>query len=402
MNIESASLAAIAQSATIRMATLARSMRDEGRPVISLASGEPDFDTPQHVKQAAIRAIRDGQTKYTAVDGIAELKAAVAAKFERDNKLSYSPEEINISPGGKAVIYNALAATLSPEDQVIIPAPYYVSYPDMVLLAGGTPVIVPTKAECNFKLAPEELEASITTNTKWLILNSPSNPTGSVYTKDELRGLANILLRYPQILVLSDDIYEHLIFDGCEFATIAEVEPRLRGRCLTVNGVSKAYAMTGWRIGFAGGPRSLISLMAKMMGQTTSNACSVAQWAAVEALVGPQDFIRAQLGVYDARRHLVVSMLNRADGIRCSLPNGAFYVFANCAGQIGRRSPSGKIIASDEDFALELLQSQGVAVVHGSAFGMPGYFRLSFAADTNLLEDACKRIERFCSMTAAM
>lgn len=401
LEYESVSLARVRPSATISMAALARTFRAQGRDVISLANGEPDFDTPENIRQAAIRAIQDGKTKYTAVDGIAELKAAVAAKLARDNRLTYGTDEINISPGGKAVIYNALAATLSPSDEVLIPAPYYVSYPDMVRLAGAAPVIVQTAPEHDFKLTPQQLKASITTSTKWLILNSPSNPTGSAYSDDELRALAEVLLRHPKILILSDDIYEYILFDGRQFATIAEVEPELRERTLTVNGVSKAFAMTGWRIGFAAGPKSLIALMAKVMSQTTSNACSIAQWAAVEALTGPQEFPRFALEAYDKRRRLVVGRLRRSKGLVCGLPSGAFYVFADCRGQLRRRSPSGNIIATDEDFALELLETEGVAVVHGAAFGTPGYFRLSFAAAPTLLEEACTRIERFCSMTSA-
>jgi aspartate aminotransferase len=400
LTLESARLGTVRPSATVRMAALARAMQSEGRDVISLASGEPDFDTPGNIRRAAIEAIEKGRTKYTTVDGIPELKAAVAAKFEWDNGLHYDVDEISVAPGGKAVIYNALVATLSAGDEVIIPAPYWVSYPDLVRLAGGTAVILPTESARDFKLEPAALEANITARTKWLILNSPSNPTGAVYGPDELRRIADVLLRHPHVWVLSDDIYEHILFDGRRFATIAQIEPRLLDRCLTVNGVSKGYAMTGWRIGFAGGPKPIIELMAKVMGQTTSNACSVAQWAAVEALTGPQEFIPARLAIYDERRRWVVDELSRAEGLACTPPDGAFYAFVSCRDQIGRCSPSGRIIEDDEDFALELLQSEGVAVVHGSAFGASGYFRVSFATDTALLKKACARILRFCSMTS--
>ena len=390
------SLSRIKPSATIAVTNKARELKAAGRDVIGLGAGEPDFDTPDNIKDAAVKAIRDGQTKYTAVDGIPELKAAIAAKFARENGLTYKPSQISVGTGGKQVLYNALLATLNPGDEVIIPAPYWVSYPDMVLLGGGTPVIVEATIETNFKMTAAALEAAITPKTKWLIFNSPSNPSGAAYTRAELKALTDVLMRHPQVWVMSDDMYEHLVYDDFEFVTPAEVEPGLYDRTLTVNGVSKAYCMTGWRIGYAAGPESLIKAMATLQSQSTSNPSSIAQWAAVEALNGPQDFIAEHNEVFKARRDLVVSMLNQAKGITCPTPEGAFYVYPSCAGTIGKTSPSGKVITSDDDFVTELLEVEGVAVVQGSAFGLAPHFRISYATATSALEEACKRIQRFC------
>ncbi len=400
MFAESATLRRVKPAATVAAASRARALRAQGRDIISLDAGEPDFDTPDNIKQAAIRAIVDGKTKYTDIDGIPELKAAICGKFARENGLTYTTAQINVSPGGKAVIFNAMMATLSAGDEVIIPAPYWVSYPDMVLLAGGEPVFIPTTAKAGFKIEPAALEAAITPRTRWLILNSPSNPTGAAYSAGDLRGLADVLLRHPHVWVLTDDMYEHLVFGGFAFSTIAEVEPALFDRTLTMNGVSKAYAMTGWRIGYAGGPESLISAMRKVMSQTTSNSSSISQWASVEALNGPQDFIAPHAKVYEERRDLVVSMLNQATGLRCPSPQGAFYVYPSCEALIGKRAPSGRTIASDGDFAVELLESEGVSVVLGAAFGLSPFFRISYATSNALLEDACVRIQRFCGAVA--
>jgi aspartate aminotransferase len=397
MSLESATLARVKPSATMATDQKARELKAQGRDIISLGAGEPDFDTPENIKDAAIRAIREGKTKYTTVDGIPELKEAIAAKFARENGLSYKPSQVNVSPGGKPVIFNAMMATLNPGDEVIVPAPYWVSYPDMVLLAGGTPVFAPTTAASGFKLKPAELEAVITPRTRWLILNSPSNPSGAAYTRDELKALAEVLLRHPQVWILTDDMYEHLMFDDVKFWTIAQVEPALYERTLTMNGVSKAYAMTGWRIGYAAGPEPLIKLMAKVMSQSTSNPCSVSQYAAVEALNGPQDFIKPNAALFQKRRDLVVSMLNQASGLVCPTPEGAFYVYPSCEKLIGRTAPSGRVIGSDKDFANELLESEGVAVVFGEAFGLSPFFRISYATSEKVLEDACGRIQRFCA-----
>jgi aspartate aminotransferase len=390
------SLSRIKPSATIAVTNKARELKAAGRDVIGLGAGEPDFDTPDNIKDAAIKAIRDGQTKYTAVDGIPELKAAIVAKFKRENGLTYKPSQVSVGTGGKQVLYNALLATLNPGDEVIIPAPYWVSYPDMVLLGGGTPVFVEATIETNFKMTAAALEAAITPKTKWLIFNSPSNPSGAAYTRAELKALTDVLMRHPQVWVMSDDMYEHLVYDDFEFVTPAQVEPGLYDRTLTVNGVSKAYCMTGWRIGYAAGPESLIKAMATLQSQSTSNPSSIAQWAAVEALNGPQDFIAANNEVFKARRDLVVSMLNQAKGITCPTPEGAFYVYPSCAGTIGKTSPSGKVIESDDDFVTELPEVEGVAVVQGSAFGLAPHFRISYATATSALEEACKRIQRFC------
>jgi aspartate aminotransferase len=388
----------IKPSATIAVTDKARALKLAGRDVIGLGAGEPDFDTPDNIKEAAIRAIRDGRSsKYTNVDGIAELKAAVAAKFKRENELEYRPSQISVGTGGKQVLYNALVATLNPGDEVIIPAPYWVSYPDMVMLAGGEPVAVTATAESGFKIKAEQLERAITPRTKWLILNSPSNPTGSAYKRAELKALTDVLLRHPHVWVMSDDMYEHLVYDDFVFTSPAQVEPRLYERTLTVNGVSKAYCMTGWRIGFAGGPEPLIKAMAAIQSQSTSNPAAVSQWAAVEALNGPKDFIPKHNKIFKERRDLCVAMLNQAKGIQCPKPEGAFYVYPSCAGTIGKLAPSGQKIGTDEDFVTELLDAEGVAVVQGTPFGLGPAFRISYATATPLLHEACERIQRFCA-----
>jgi len=397
MSLQSAALSRVKPSATLAADQKARDLRAQGRDIIGLAAGEPDFDTPDNIKEAAIKAIREGKTKYTNVDGIPELKEAICTKFARENGLTYKPSQINVSPGGKPVIYNAMVATLNPGDEVIIPTPYWVSYPDMVLLAGGEPRFVQTSAASGFKVQPADLEAAITPKTRWVFLNSPSNPSGAAYTKAELRAVADVLLRHPHVWILTDDMYEHLMFDDFEFWTIAQVEPALYDRTLTMNGVSKAYAMTGWRIGYAGGPEPLINLMRKVMSQTTSNPASISQYAAVEALNGTQDFIKPNQTLFQGRRDLVVSMLNQATGLHCPTPEGAFYVYPSCEGLIGKTAPSGRTIGSDEDFANELLETEGVAVVHGTAFGLSPFFRISYATANSVLEDACSRIQRFCA-----
>ncbi len=396
MSFLSDSLARVKPSATIAVTNMAAELKRAGRDVIGLGAGEPDFDTPENIKEAGIRAIREGRTKYTAVDGIPELKQAICDKFARENDLAYEPGEVTVGSGGKQVIYNALMATLNPGDEVIVPAPYWVSYPDMVLLAGGEPVTVEARLEDGYKLRPEALEAAITPRTKWIILNSPSNPSGAACTRAELKALTDVLVRHENVWVLTDDMYEHLVYDDFVFHTVAEVEPALKDRTLTMNGVSKAYCMTGWRIGYAAGPQPLVKAMAKIQSQSTSNPCSISQWAAVEALSGPQDFIDENNRVFRERRDLVVSMLNQANGISCPTPEGAFYVFPSCAGTIGRTAPSGKRIETDEDFVKELLDAEGVAVVHGSAFGLAPHFRISYATSTAALEEACTRIQRFC------
>jgi aspartate aminotransferase len=395
--LESAALARVKPSATLAADAKARELKAQGKNVIGLAAGEPDFDTPDNIKEAAIKAIRDGKTKYTNVDGIPELKEAIVAKFQRENGLTYKTSQVNVSPGGKPVIWNAMIATLNPGDEVIVPTPYWVSYWDIVLLAGGKPVAVASTAEQGFKLQPADLEAAITPKTRWVLLNSPSNPSGAAYTRAELKALADVLLRHPQVWILTDDMYEHLVFGDFEFSTIAQVEPALYDRTLTMNGVSKAYAMTGWRIGYAAGPEPLIKAMAKVMSQTTSNPSSVSQWAAVEALNGTQDFIKPNAKLFEGRRDLVVSMLNQARGIKCPTPEGAFYVYPSCEELIGKTAPSGKVITSDADFAVELLETEGVAVVFGAAFGLSPFFRISYATANSVLEDACQRIQRFCA-----
>jgi aspartate aminotransferase len=391
-------LQCIKPSATIAVTDKARALKLAGRDVIGLGAGEPDFDTPDNIKEAAVRAIRDGRSsKYTNVDGIAELKAAVVAKFKRENGLDYQPSQISIGAGGKQVLYNALVATLDPGDEVIIPAPYWVSYPEMVLLAGGKPVAATATAETGFKLRPEQLEAAVTPKTKWLILNSPSNPTGAAYTRAELKALTDVLVKHPHVWVMSDDMYEHLVYDDFVFTTPAQIEPKLYERTLTVNGVSKAYCMTGWRIGYAGGAEPLIKTMAMIQSQSTSNPTAVSQWAAVEALNGPQDFIAKHNRIFKERRDLCVAMLNQAKGIRCPKPEGAFYVYPSCADTIGKTAPSGKKIATDEDFVTELLDAEGVAVVQGTPFGLGPAFRISYATATSSLQEACQRIQRFCA-----
>jgi len=387
----------IKPSATIAVTDKARALKAAGRNVIGLGAGEPDFDTPENIKQAAIKAIETGKAaKYTAVDGIPELKAAIAAKFKRENGLEYKPSQIIVGTGGKQVLFNALMASLNPGDEVIIPAPYWVSYPEIVALLGATPVSVVTTMENGFKLTAEQLEKAITPKTKWLIFNSPSNPTGAAYTRDEVKALTDVLMKHPHVWMLTDDMYEHLVYDDFTFTTPAQVEPKLYERTLTLNGVSKAYCMTGWRIGFAGGPEPLIKAMAMLQSQSTSNPSAVSQWASVEALNGPQDFIEKHNKIFKERRDLVVSMLNQANGIQCPKPEGAFYVYPSCAGTIGKTAPSGKKLTSDEDFVSELLEAEGVAVVHGSAFGAGPAFRISYATKTEDLEDAMQRIQRFC------
>lgn len=393
----SKSLGRIAPSPTLAMTQKARDLKAEGFDVISLAAGEPDFDTPEPIKEAAIAAIRRGETKYTAVDGIPELKKAVAAKFRRDNGLDYKLSEISVAPGGKCVIYNAIMATMNPGDEAVIPAPYWVSYPDIVRLAGGEPVFVKTREEDRFLLKADALDRAITARTKWLFLNSPSNPTGATYDRADLRSIADVLLRHPHVWILTDDIYEHILYDDRAFATIAQVEPRLFDRTLTLNGSSKAYSMTGWRIGYAGAPEPLVAAMAKIMTQSTTNPCSISQWAAVAALNGDHAFLIERNAAFKARRDRVVAMLNEAKGLTCRTPEGAFYVYPSCAGVIGLRTPAGKIIADDRDFAFELLDAERVALVHGGAFGLSPYFRISYAASMAELEDACRRIQRFCA-----
>jgi aspartate aminotransferase len=396
MHLTAQRLDRISPSQTIAISTKARALKAAGRDVISLSAGEPDFDTPAHVKQAAIRAIEAGDTKYTDVAGTPALRRAVAEKFRRDNGLDYKPEEIIVSTGGKQVIFNAMVATLDAGDEVIIPSPCWVSYPDIVELADGKPVIIPCGQNTGFKLRAEELEAAITPRTKWFMLNNPCNPTGAAYSADELRPICDVLLRHPGVWVFTDDIYEKLAYDGFKPATVVEVEPRLRDRTVTMNGCSKAYAMTGWRIGFAGAPVPLIKAMDKLQSQSTSNTSSISQAAAVEALNGPQDGIEAMRQVYQERRDLVVAMLNQAPGITCNTPEGAFYVFPAVHGCIGKTSRSGAAITDDESFVTALLDEEGVAAVHGAAFMYPGHFRISYATGTDLLREACTRIQRFC------
>lgn len=396
MSLTAERLDRISPSQTIAIATKARQLKASGRDVISLSAGEPDFDTPQNVKDAAIKAIQDGDTKYTDVAGTPALRRAVADKFRRDSGIDYKPEEVIISTGGKQVIFNAMVATLNVGDEVIIPTPCWVSYPDIVSLADGKPVFIPCGQNNGFKLRPEDLEAAITPRTKWFMLNNPCNPTGAAYSAGELRGICDVLLRHPNVWIFTDDIYEKLAYDGFKPATIVEVEPRLRDRTVTMNGCSKAYAMTGWRIGFAGAPMALIKAMDKLQSQSTSNTSSVSQAAAVEALNGPQDTIAAMAKVYQDRRDLVVEMLNAAPGINCHKPEGAFYVFPSVHGCIGKATPKGAKITDDESFVIALLDEEGVAAVHGSAFMYPGHFRISYATDTESLREACARIQRFC------
>ena len=390
-------LARVKPSPTIAVTTKAAEFKAQGRDIIGLGAGEPDFDTPQNIKDAAKRAIDAGKTKYTAVDGIPELKAAICAKFLRENQLTYQPSQITVGTGGKQVLYNALMATCNPGDEVIIPAPYWVSYPDMVLLAGGTPVPVVATIATDFKLTPAQLDAAITAKTKWFIFNSPSNPTGAGYTRAELRALCDVLLKHPQVWIMSDDMYEHLVFDDFKFTTPAQIEPALYDRTLTCNGVSKSYAMTGWRIGYAGGPAHLITAMGTIQSQSTSNPSSVSQYAALEALNGPQDFLAPNRKLFQSRRDLVVSMLNQAKGITCPKPEGAFYVYPDISGCIGLTTPKGTNITDDEVFATALLEETGVAVVFGAAFGLSPNFRVSYATAEATLTEACSRIQRFCA-----
>ena len=392
-------LSRVKPSATIAVTQKARELKAKGRDVIGLGAGEPDFDTPDNIKNAAIEAIRRGETKYPPVSGIPQLREAIAAKLKRENGLDYKPEQTIVGTGGKQILFNAFMATLNPGDEVIVPTPYWVSYPEMVLLCGGTPTFAETTAAHGFKLQADALEKAITPRTKWLVLNSPSNPSGAAYTEAELRALADVLMKHPHVWVLTDDMYEHLTYGDFVFTTIAQVEPALYDRTLTMNGVSKAYAMTGWRIGYAAGPVQLIKAMDMIQGQQTSGACTIAQWASVEALNGPQDFIARNKAIFQNRRDLVVSMLNQARGIECPSPEGAFYVYPSCANLIGRKTPSGKVIQTDEDFCSELLEAEGVAVVFGSAFGLGPNFRISYATSEALLEEACTRIQRF---TAAL
>ena len=390
-------LARVKPSPTIAVTTKANELKAAGKDVIGLGAGEPDFDTPQNIKDAAKAAIDAGKTKYTAVDGIPELKKAICAKFERENGLKYAPNQVSVGTGGKQILYNALMATCNPGDEVIIPAPYWVSYPDMVLLAGGTPVAVAAGIETDFKLQPEQLEAAITPKTKWFIFNSPSNPTGAGYIRAELKALTDVLMRHPHVWVMSDDMYEHLVFDDFEFCTPAEVEPGLYDRTLTCNGVSKAYAMTGWRIGYAAGPVALIKAMGTIQSQSTSNPCSISQYAALEGLTGPQEFLTENKALFQRRRDLVVGMLNKAKGITCPKPEGAFYVYPDISGCIGKTSAGGTKITDDEVFATALLEETGVAVVFGAAFGLSPNFRVSYATADAALTEACTRIQKFCA-----
>lgn len=397
MGFLSEALERVAPSATVAISQKARNLAQEGRDIIALSAGEPDFDTPLHVRDAAKRAMDEGKTRYTNVDGIPELKEAVAAKFRRDNGLDVTAADCFVSSGGKQIIFNALMATLNPGDEVVVPVPYWVSYPEIVRLCGAEPVFAVADASTGFKLKPDVLEAAITPKTKWLILNTPSNPTGAAYTAEELKGLAEVLMRHPHVHILTDDIYEVLVYDGGTFATIAQVEPKLQPRTLTMNGVSKSHAMTGWRIGYCTGPRPLLAAMTKLQSQSTTNPSSVSQWAAVEALNGPQDFLAEWRQVFQARRDLVVKGLNANTGLDCLTPEGAFYVFPSCKRLLGKTSAGGKRLETDEDFVMALLEETGVALVHGTAFGLPGHFRLSYAASNAELEEAVRRIQGFCA-----
>ncbi|MCR9176347.1 MAG: pyridoxal phosphate-dependent aminotransferase [Alphaproteobacteria bacterium] len=396
MGILAERLSRVKPSPTIAVSTKARELKAAGHDVIGLGAGEPDFDTPQHIRDAGKAAIDGGDTKYTAVDGTPELKAAIVAKFKRDNNLDYAPNEVMVGTGGKQVLYNAFMATLDPGDEVIIPAPYWVSYPDMAILAEGKPVFIDCPQSVGFKLQPVDLEKAITPKTKWIILNSPSNPTGAGYTRDDMKKITDVLMKHPHVWVMTDDMYEHLVYDGFKFCTPVEVEPALKDRTLTVNGVSKAYCMTGWRIGFCGGPAALIKAMTAIQSQSTSNPSSISQAASVAALNGPHDFIAEHNEVFKQRRDLVVSMLNQASGIDCPTPDGAFYVYPSVAGCIGKTAPNGKKIESDSDFVTALLETEGVAAVQGEAFGLSPHFRISYATSTEVLEEACQRIQRFC------
>jgi len=389
-------LGRIKPSPTIAVTSKAEELRAAGKDVIGLGAGEPDFDTVDYVKEAAIKAIQEGQTKYTAVDGTPELKDAICRKFKRQNGLDYSRENITVNCGGKHTIYNAFVATLNPDDEVIIPAPYWVSYPDMTLLAGGTPIFIEASASSDFKITPEQLEAAITTKTKWLILNSPSNPTGAAYSYSEMKLLTDVLLKHQNVWIFSDDIYEHIVYDKFQFYTPVAVEPKLKNRTLTMNGVAKGYAMTGWRIGFAGGPVELINAMRKVQSQSTSNPCSISQAASIAALNGPQGYLKNRALEFQKRRDIVVAMINEIPGLTCPTPEGAFYVYPCCAGLIGKITPNGKTIANDLDSVTYLLESAGVAVVHGEAFGLSPHFRISYATSKNILIEACSRIKKAC------
>lgn len=393
----SETLAKVKPSPTLAASKRARALKAEGKDVVMLDAGEPDFDTPDNIKAAAIRAINEGKTKYTNVDGIPELKQAIVDKFKRENGLTYTPSQIVVCPGGKAVIFFTMLATINPGDEVLIPAPYWVSYPDIVRLAGGTPVIVPTTEANGFKMVPEDLERAITPKTKWIIFNSPSNPTGAAYSRAELKTVTDVLLRHLQVWVFADDIYEHLVYDGFEFTTPAQVEPKLYDRTLTMNGASKAYAMTGWRIGYVAGPEPVIQAITKVQSQSVSNATSISQYAVVEALNGPQDFLAERAAAFKERRDYLVEALNKIEGIVCPMPEGAFYVYPCCAGVIGKTTPKGKLLETDEDFATALLDAECVSVVHGTAFGLAPYFRISYATSLDQLKEACARIERFCA-----
>ncbi len=390
-------LSLIKPSPTIAVTQKARDLKAEGSDVIGLGAGEPDFDTPGHILEAAKKALDDGMTRYTAVNGIPELREAIAAKFKRDNSLDYSVDEIVVGCGGKQIIFNAFMATLNPGDEVIIPAPYWVSYPDIALLFGGKPVFVACPAEKGFRMSPQDLDAAITPKTKWLILNSPSNPSGAAYTRDDLKALTDVLMKHGHVWVMTDDIYEHVIYDDFEFSTVAQVEPGLKDRTLTLNGMSKAYCMTGWRVGFAGGPKELIKAITMVQSQSTTHTAAVSQAASVAGLNGPKDFLAANNKIFQERRDLVVSMLNQAPGLSCPMPEGAFYVYPSCAGTIGKKTPDGATIETDEDFVTYILESEGVAVVQGAAFGLSPHFRVSYATATDLLEDACQRIQRACA-----
>ena len=397
MSFLAARLARVQPSPTVGMNTIANQMKREGRDVISLAAGEPDFDTPQHIKDAAVKAMAEGKTKYAPPAGIPELREAVVRKLKRDNGLEYTPDQISISCGGKQTIYNALMATLDPGDEVVIPAPYWVSYTDITLLSEGEPVVVECPVEQGYKILPEQLDCAITPRTKWVMLNSPNNPTGAAYTAAEIKALAQVLLKHPHVWVMTDDMYEFVIYDDFKFTTIAEVEPKLYERTLTLNGLSKAYCMTGWRVGYAAGGLALIKAMNMIQSQSTTSTSTISQWAGVAALDGDHSFIAEHNAVFKERRDLVVSMLNQASGIQCPTPEGAFYVYPSCAGVIGKTTPDGKTLATDEDFVKYLLEGQGVACVHGEAFGLSPYFRISYATATELLEDACQRIQRACA-----
>jgi len=387
----------IAPSPTMAVTARARELKAAGKDIIGLGAGEPDFDTPEHVKEAAVKALADGYTKYTDVPGSIELREAICNKFQRENSLRYTPDQIQVGCGGKQNIFNAIVATIEEGDEVIVPAPYWVSYPDIVLLAGGNPIVLPCSIENNFKINPEQLDAVITPKTKWLILNSPSNPTGAAYTKEEIKGLAKVLVQHPHVWIMTDDIYEHILYDGFEFSTIAEVEPQLYDRTLTLNGLSKAFSMTGWRVGYAAGPVGLIKAMNKIQSQSTSHTSSISQAASIAALNGPMDFLVERNQVFMERRDLVVEALSSIKGFKCLKPEGAFYVYPDCSGVIGKKSPEGHEIKDDSDLATYLLEAAGVAVVFGEAFGLSPFFRISYATGTDLLEDACQRIAEACS-----